>query len=56
MAKLATQTIVIQVSKAVSDNDSQELVLLDNESILQLSEAVEALAGESGVVVEVTNG
>ena len=56
MAKLSTKTMVIHVSNAVSSNDSQELVLLDNESILQLSEAVEALAGESGVVVEVTNG
>ncbi len=55
MAKLAHQTLVIQVSKAVSDQASEELHVLDVEALSQLLEAAEALAGE-GAVVEIANG
>ena len=55
MAKLATQTIVIQISKAVSDNSEDTIVAIDNEEMKQLEEAVNALAGEDGFIVEVVN-
>ena len=56
MAKLAQQIIVIQLSKAVSDEASEELHVLDVEALSQLLEAAEALAGGNGVVVEIVNG
>jgi hypothetical protein len=55
MAKLATQTIVIQLSKAVPESEGDQLVALGTGEITQLEEAVNALAGENGIVVEVTD-
>lgn len=55
MAKLATQTIVIRISKAVSDDDSDNIIVLDDETLDQLNEAVVALVGDNGAVVELTN-
>lgn len=54
MAKLASQTIVIQVCKAVKDEASDELSVLNADSIAQLVEAIEALAGDPGIIVEVS--
>jgi len=56
MAKLAHQTVVIQVSKAVADESSDELHVLDAEALSQLLEMSEALSGDSGAVVEIANG
>lgn len=55
MAKLATQNIVIQLSKAVKNDADEEITVLDEEAIKQLTEAAEALAGDENVVVEVTH-
>lgn len=55
MAKLATQTIVIQISKAVSDSQGDTLTALGTDEMTQLEEAVNALAGENGFVVEVSD-
>ena len=54
MAKLASQTIVIQICKAVPDSASDEVSFLNPDAIAQLVEAIEALADDSGVVVEVS--
>ncbi|KKM76113.1 hypothetical protein LCGC14_1383450 [marine sediment metagenome] len=56
MAKLATQTVVIQISKAVADSANDEINALDEEAIAQLKEAIVALVGDSGAVVEMVNG
>lgn len=56
MAKLATQNIVIQISRAVPDSHDDQIAVLDQESIDQLREAVEALAGDQNVVVELIEG
>ena len=56
MAKLATQTIVIQLSKAVADSEDDAVTVIDEESVTSLREAVEALADGSGAVVELANG
>lgn len=56
MAKLATQTVVIQISKAVDDSADDEINPLNEESIAQLKEAIVALVGDSGAVVEMANG
>ena len=56
MAKLATQSIVILISKAVSDDSGDTIKFLDAETIAQLKEAVEALSNDAGVVVEMATG
>lgn len=56
MAKLAIQTVIIQISKAVADNENDEINALDEEAIAQLKEAIVALVGDSGAVVEMVNG
>lgn len=56
MAKLAHQMVVIQLSKAVSNSASDDLVVLDDEALAQILEAIEALAGDNGAVIEMTNG
>jgi len=56
MAKIVTQNIVIQISKAARDSDDNEIVVLNKEDISQLREAVEALAGDQSVVVELMDG
>ncbi len=56
MAKLAHQTIVIQVSKAVADDSTEELTVLNSEALSHILEIAEALADDAGAVVEVTNG
>lgn len=52
MAKLATQTIAFQISKAVGDSDSDEITILDIDALTELLEAVSAMAGDDGVIVE----
>lgn len=56
MAKLATQTIAIQISKAVANSAKDEITLLDSETISQLQEAVEALVNDDSAVVELIDG
>ena len=57
MAKLATQTIVIQLSKAVSESASDEIEVLDKDTLTQIQQAVEALVDdENGVIVELFKG
>ena len=53
MAKLASQTLTFQLCKAVRDEEDEELNVLTDEAIAQLLEAIEALAGDGSVVVEV---
>lgn len=53
MAKLATQNIVIQISKAVLDSEDDEINVLAVETIEQLVAVVTELVGDDGVVVEV---
>jgi len=45
MAKLATQTVVIQISKAVADSANDEINALDEEAIAQLKEAIVSTVG-----------
>lgn len=52
MAKIASQNIIIQISKAVSNSASSEITLLDNDIIQQLQETIEALISDNNVVVE----
>ena len=56
MAKLATQRVVFQLSKAVSSDKADTLDVLTDEAVEQLQEAVVALADDEGVVVEVLEG
>lgn len=56
MAKLATQRIVFQISKAVSNADHDNLGVLGDEEMAQLQEAIVALADDSGVIVELLEG
>lgn len=53
MAKLATQNIIIQISKAVADSDDDEINVLDLETIAQLVDVVTELVGDEGAVIEV---
>lgn len=52
MAKLATQRIIFDLSKAVKDNDSNNINVINEESITQLIEAVVALSSDESVIVE----
>ena len=52
MAKLASQKFTVELSKAVSNDASGYIEALDNESISQLIEAITALAGDPGIVVD----
>ena len=56
MAKLASQHVVFTLSMAVSDAEEETIVVLKAEAIEQLKEAVVALAGDDGIVVEVVEG
>ena len=56
MAKIATQTIVIQISKAVRDNASDTIEILGIDELTQMIEAVEALANDPSAVVELNLG
>ena len=56
MAKLATQRVVFQLSKAVSNEQSDSLDILSDEALEQLLEAVSALADDNGVIVELIEG
>jgi hypothetical protein len=56
MAKLATQHIIITISKAVDDGSDDTLSVFDADALSQLLEAATLLAGDSGVIVEVTEG
>ena len=53
MAKLATQNIVIQISKAVSDSEDDEINVLAVEIVDQLLAVVTELVDDNSVVVEV---
>jgi len=53
MAKLATQNIVIQISKAVSDSEDDEIDVLAVEIVDQLLAVVTELVDDNSVVVEV---
>lgn len=53
MAKLATQNIVIQISKAVSESDKDEISVLDIDTIDQLLDVVSELINDDSVVVEI---
>lgn len=53
MAKLATQNIVIQISKAVSDSEADEMNVLDASTVEQLIAVVSELANDDSLVVEV---
>lgn len=53
MAKLASQNIVIQLSKAVSNSDSDELSVLDAETVAQLEAVISELVNDSAVIVDV---
>lgn len=56
MAKIATQNIVIQLSKAVGNSHSDEIAVLDSETIAQLEAVVSELVGDDSVIVEVLSG
>lgn len=56
MAKLAQQIIILQVSKAVSDDGSDTLAVVDSEALSQIQAVTEALIDGSGAIVEITNG
>lgn len=53
MAKLANQNIVIQISKAVKDSDSDTITILDADTVSQLEAVVSELVGDDSAVVEV---
>lgn len=53
MAKLASQNIVIQLSRAVSNGDSDRLEILDSETLAQLGAVVSQLVDDSAVIVDV---
>ena len=53
MAKIATQNIVIQLSKAVSDSSDDEINVLEVETVEQLIAVVTELVNDSGIIVEV---
>ncbi len=52
MAKIATQNIVIQLSKAVSDSADDEINVLNVETVEQLVAVVTELVGDDSLVVE----
>ena len=54
MAKIASQILAFQISKAVSSKDSDELDVVSKETITQLLEAVTALI-DDGVIVELVD-
>ena len=53
MAKLATQNIIIQISKAVSDSEDDNINILAVETVDQLLAVVTELVDDDSVVVEV---
>lgn len=54
MAKIANQNIVITISKLVKDGDSDKISVLSNETIKDIQQVVQQLAGEnSGAIVEI---
>lgn len=53
MAKLANQNIVIQISKAVKDSDSDTIIILDADTVSQLEAVVSELVGDDSAIVEV---
>lgn len=50
MAKIATQTIAFQISKAVSDSESEELEILNIDALEEFLEALTAIVGDGNVV------
>jgi len=53
MAKLGSQNIVIQISKAVKDNDSDNLTILDEDTLMQLEAVIAELVNDKNVVIEI---
>lgn len=53
MAKLATQSIVIQISKAVSDSEKDEINVLDVDTVDQLLDVISELISDDSLIVEV---
>ncbi len=53
MAKIATQSIVIQISKAVSESEKDEISVLDVDTVNQLLSVVAELVNDDGLVVEI---
>jgi len=52
MAKLATQTFTITLSRAVPSDASGGITALNEEAIDQLKEAIVALANDDSIVVD----
>lgn len=50
MAKIQEKVLVIKLSKLLKDND-QEVAILDDETLVQLYQVIQELAG-AGVLVE----
>ena len=50
MAKIATQTIAFQISKAVGDSASDEAEILNIDALEELLEAITAIVGDGNVV------
>lgn len=53
MAKLASQNVVIQLSKAVSDDDPETLEVLNDETITSIKEIVSELIEDKSIVIEI---
>lgn len=53
MAKLASQNIVVQLSKAVSDDEPDSVKVLNEETVSNIKEVVSELIDDNSVVVEV---
>lgn len=53
MAKLASQNIVIQLSRAVSNSAPAELEILDSQTVAQLEALISQLVDDSAVIVDV---
>lgn len=53
MAKIANQNIVIQISKAVKDSDSDTITVLDVDTVIQLEAVIAELVGDESAVIEV---
>lgn len=53
MAKIATQNIVIQLSKAVSNSSDDEINVLNIETVEQLIAVITELVGDNSIIVEV---
>jgi S-adenosylmethionine synthetase len=53
MAKLASQNIIIQLSRAVGNSEPLELSVLTPDTIAQLEAVISELVGDPSVIVDV---